>query len=299
MDAPNIPHFMPGGSGGISKMTQEEEDQQNFKVSDTIDKMDDELKDRFKALKAIQDLCRDFDEEENEEIRKLEILYENKYKEIYKQREELVNGKNAPDAGMIEAFNLRATEMKDADFDKISITPCDVKAIQNSPSGVSDFWIKAMLNHPIGQSITEKDRPILGYLTNIELDLHSGDLGKGYDIIFTFDANSYFEGTIIKKSLFMKDQGMLDKTTTPAIQWKENCNPTVKKQKKKKGGKKISVEVSTDSFFNMFKDIDPESEEEKKKKEEAEKKLEEEGDKEEFQDMDDEGIENRLADDLD
>lgn len=60
--------------------------------------MDDELKDRFKALKAIQDLCRTYDDEENEEIRKLEILYEGKYKEIYKQRETLVNGKEAPDA---------------------------------------------------------------------------------------------------------------------------------------------------------------------------------------------------------
>lgn len=35
--------------------------------------MDAELKDRFKALKAIQDQCRGFDDEENEEIRKLEL----------------------------------------------------------------------------------------------------------------------------------------------------------------------------------------------------------------------------------
>ena len=289
---------MPGGAGGISKMTQEEEDQQNFKVSETISKMDDELKDRFKALKAIQDLCRNYDDEENEEIRKLEILYEGKYKEIYKQRETLVNGKEAPDASVVAAFNERAIQMKDADFEKIELTPCDVKAIQNSPSGVSDFWIKSMLNHPMGQSITEKDRPILGYLQNIELDLHTDDLGKGYDLIFTFDANTYFEGTVIKKSLFMKDQGILDKTSTPSIQWKDNCNPALKKQKKKKGGKKVSVEVKCDSFFNFFNDIDPESDEEKKKKEDAEKEQEKEGE-EDFENMDDDGIENRLADDLD
>ena len=95
--------------------------------------------------------------------------------------------------------------MKDDDFEKIELTPCDVKAIQNSPMGVSDFWIKAMINHPIGQSISEKDRLILGYLVNIELDLHSDDKGKGYNLIFTFDSNSYFTGTSITKSLFMKD----------------------------------------------------------------------------------------------
>ena len=62
--------------------------------------------------------------------------------------------------------------MKDEDYDKLEIVPCDVKSIQNIPKGVSDFWLKAMLNHPIGDTITEKDRPILGYLQNIELELH-------------------------------------------------------------------------------------------------------------------------------
>jgi hypothetical protein len=54
--------------------------------------------------------------------------------------------------------------MKDDDYDKLEVTPCDVKSIQNSPNGVHDFWIRTMLNHPIGQMVTEKDRPILGYL---------------------------------------------------------------------------------------------------------------------------------------
>jgi hypothetical protein len=40
--------------------------------------------------------------------------------------------------------------MKDADYEAIEVVPCDVKSIQNSPLGVSDFWIKAMLNHPLG-----------------------------------------------------------------------------------------------------------------------------------------------------
>ena len=71
----------------------------------------------------------------------------------------------------------------------------DVKAIQNVPVGVCDFWSKAFLNHNIGAMISEKDRPILGYLTNIEMDLHTADLGEGYDLIFTFSPNSYFDGT--------------------------------------------------------------------------------------------------------
>jgi len=133
--------------------------------------------------------------------------------------------------------------MKDDDFAKIELTPCDVKSIQNSPLGVSDFWMKSMLNHPIGGSISEKDRPILGYLSNIELDLHDDAKGKGYDLIFTFMPNNYFDGTEIRKSLIMKDSGVLDKAVSTEIKWKDNCNPTIKKQKKKKKGKKVNVET--------------------------------------------------------
>ena len=51
--------------------------------------------------------------------------------------------------------------MKDDDYDKLEVEPCDVKAIQNTPKGVSNFWLNAMLKHPIGEMITEKDRRIL------------------------------------------------------------------------------------------------------------------------------------------
>jgi hypothetical protein len=114
------------------------------------------------------------------------------------------------------------------------------------------------LNHNIGALISEKDRPIIGYLINIELDLHSESLGEGYDLIFTFSPNSYFEGTVIRKQLFMKTKGVLDKTTSTPITWKASCNPTVMKKKKKRGGKKVNVEVKTDSFFNIFNTLDPE-----------------------------------------
>ena len=56
--------------------------------------MDNELKDRFKALKTIQDFVHEMDEDEQKEIRKLEIVFEEKYKEIYSMRERIINGKD-------------------------------------------------------------------------------------------------------------------------------------------------------------------------------------------------------------
>jgi len=55
----------------------------------------------------------------------------------------------------------------------------------------------------------------------------------------------------------MKNKGILDSTTSSKIEWKDACNPTIKKQKKKKKGKKVTVEVKCDSFFNFFNEIIP------------------------------------------
>lgn len=44
---------MPGGLGSIGKYSEDEEAKQELKVSKYINELDEELKDRFKALKAI------------------------------------------------------------------------------------------------------------------------------------------------------------------------------------------------------------------------------------------------------
>ena len=196
-------------------------------------------------------------------MRKEEIKFEDKYKEIYELRRKYISADTSLDAAagadLIKEFDERAKQMQDKDYEELQITPCDVKPIQNSPSGVSDFWLRAMLNHPIGSMISNKDRAILGSLQNIELELHDESKGQGYDLIFRFEENSYFEGTEIKKEFHMKHKGMADSTKSTQIKWKDNCDPTVMKKKKKKKGKKVNVTVKCRSFFNFFKDRDPNS----------------------------------------
>lgn len=81
--------------------------------------------------------------------------------------------------------------MQDADYEKVEVTPADIKGISTG-KGISDFWVKAMTNHSIGVTITEKNRPILGYLTDIKLDLHPQNMGNGCTLTFIFALNSYF-----------------------------------------------------------------------------------------------------------
>lgn len=245
----------------MQKLNEDAEAKADLKISKHISELDDELRDRFKALKVLQNTLHEMDEEEQKEVRKQEIIFEDKYKEIYELRRKFINADKslAADAGkdLIRDFDERAKQMKDEDYDKLEIVPCDVKPIQNSPAGVSDFWVRALLNHPLGSMISDKDRPILGYLQNIELELHDEEKGEGYDLIFRFEQNSYFEGTEIKKEIYMKHKGMVDRTVSTEIKWKDNCDPTIQKKKKKKKGKKVNVTVKCPSFFNFFKDKDP------------------------------------------
>lgn len=60
-------------------MAEDGENELRLKMSNYILGMDDELRDRFKALKAIQDEVQALDNEERHGIRKLEIEFEEKY----------------------------------------------------------------------------------------------------------------------------------------------------------------------------------------------------------------------------
>jgi poly(A) polymerase Pap1 len=61
---------------------------------------------------------------------------------------------------------------------------------------------------------------------------------------------------------------MPDEVKSTACVWKPSCDPTKKMKQKKKKGKKVKVEITCDSFFNFFRNIDPNDEKAIKKKEE-------------------------------
>ena len=53
----------------------------------------------------------------------------------------------------------------------------------------------------------------------------------------------------------MSRSNVIEKTTGTKISWKESMNPSIKKVKKKRKGKKITVDVKVDSFFSFFDEI--------------------------------------------
>ena len=84
---------------------EDDEIKLEYKMSKYIREMDDELKGRFQALKVMTSMLQEADKEEQKEIRKLEVEFESKYKDIYRMREELINGKSQLDKNLIEQFD--------------------------------------------------------------------------------------------------------------------------------------------------------------------------------------------------
>ena len=87
---------MFGKPGDKAKMA-DEETKIDHKISKTINDMDAELKDRFKAMLTIQNDIKKYDEEHSREYRKLEVQFEKKYKEVYAIRDQLISGEDVAD----------------------------------------------------------------------------------------------------------------------------------------------------------------------------------------------------------
>ena len=142
-------------------------DQKDFeyKMSKTISLMPEEVQDRFKAIKVLYDTERLIDDEEEALYRTLELKYDALYREVYEERKQVLAGTKLPAEDALAQFNNRAKELDDEDFKKLEVQSCDVKDIQNCPTGVPGFWLRSMLNHGgISRLIQEKDRPILMHL---------------------------------------------------------------------------------------------------------------------------------------
>jgi nucleosome assembly protein 1-like 1 len=131
-------------------------------MTKVIAEMPAEVQDRFKALLVIYQQMQEIDEEEEKEVRKLELQYEKKYTECYDKRAKLIKGEIQPEESYLTKFEELKTELVDEEFEKLEVPMCDVKEIQNTLKGVPGFWLRAMLDlNDIQSKVQEKDRTIL------------------------------------------------------------------------------------------------------------------------------------------
>jgi len=115
---------------------------------------------------------------------------------------------------------------------------------------IPKFWETALVNHPlISNYMNEDDRQILSHLSKVEVEEFE-DIKSGYKISFFFDANPFFENSVLTKEFHLCDPQC--KSTSVAIKWKEGKDPTVKAVAR--GRKRAGL---SDSFFLWFSMDDP------------------------------------------
>jgi len=97
-------------------------------------------------------------------------MFEKLYEDLYRKRAEVINLKE--DEAMplfyedlVAEFDqkVKIYEM-DEKFKKLEIDPFDVQDTlkSNTKAGVTNFWLRALLNHPnLSEKVSEKDRTIL------------------------------------------------------------------------------------------------------------------------------------------
>lgn len=158
-------------------------------------------------------------------------------------------------AGRVEAPDNETDEGKKAVEDS-------KKNGEEVPSGIPDFWLIAMRNHPaFEEMITDKDAEVLSYVEDIvteDLFDEDGD-EEGYKIEFVFKENPFFNNKKLSVTFYeVQENGFVQVRDIVGsdIQWKEGKNVTVKKMKKKpKPGSKKMPETKlepVDSFFRWF-----------------------------------------------
>lgn len=255
------------------KTTLDDPENKKFemKLNKVIGDMPEEVRDRFKALRVIQDENNQLDEEDEENQRQLDLKYDEQYKPTYDLRSKILTGalEEIPQ-DLIDEYDKRAEELNDEEYKNLDVEICDVKAMQNSPSGVPGFWLKVLLNaNHTKDLVFEKDRAILQSLIDMKYVLHKE--GYGFDLIFVFESNTYFKNTELKKSYHQLKQNIIEKCEGTEIQWNDGCDVTIKKVKKKQKNKKsganrtITKSVKQDSFFNFFKTISADDDEKEDK----------------------------------
>ena len=101
----------------FERMTEKEELSKELIMSNYINSMDPELKDRFKALKILMDEASKYDQNLQFETRKLELEFEKKYNQVYDMRTRFVNGEKGIEGldqkQLVREWDKKAELLKD------------------------------------------------------------------------------------------------------------------------------------------------------------------------------------------
>ncbi|RKP01755.1 hypothetical protein CXG81DRAFT_11609, partial [Caulochytrium protostelioides] len=238
---------------------------------------------RIRALKNLQDQARVIDSEFAREARELDKRFAVKYAPLYEQRAKIVSGEVEPteaecereDSSDEEAdYDLAPSDAEEeaprTDGTNADAKPKKAAKKEDTPEekavkGIPRFWLEVLRNCPATTDlITERDEPILAFLTDIRFHYHTED--HGFTLTFAFAENPYFTNKQLEKKYVLvsneSEKGgfaiVYDHAEGTEIHWNEGKNPgqtvQIKKQRHKQTAKVRTVKktAACPTFFSFF-----------------------------------------------
>ncbi|KAK0807861.1 histone chaperone [Friedmanniomyces endolithicus] len=238
---------------------------------------------RVAGLKGVQKEHSKLEAEFQEEVLQLEKRFFAKFTPLYEKRAKIVNGQAEPTEAEITAGEEDEEEDEDAEGDKAEADKKAESEGTTAAKGIPEFWLSAMKNSSLQETITDRDEDALKTLTDIRMEYLDR---PGFRLIFQFAENEFFSNKTLSKTYYYQEESgyggdfIYDHAEGDKIDWKSGKDLTVKVESKKQRNKNtkqtriVKKTIPTPSFFDFFNPAKPPGDDDEEVDEEIEAKLE-------------------------
>lgn len=191
---------------------------------------------RVAGLKGVQKEHSKLEAEFQEAVLQLEKQFFAKFTPLYEKRAKIVNGLSEPSAEEVEA----GEEDEEADEDEPADKPAEAEASSADLKGIPEFWLSAMKNSSLAETITDQDEEALKWITDIRMEYLDR---PGFRLIFEFAENEFFTNKTITKTYYYQEENgyggdfIYDHAEGDKIDWKAGKDMTVRVESKKQRNK--------------------------------------------------------------
>ena len=210
---------------------------------------------RVAGLKGVQKEHSKLEAEFQEEVLQLEKRFFAKFTPLYEKRAKIVNGEAEPSEQEVKAGE--ADEEKDEEKEEAAKPEEKEDASAAEMKGIPEFWLSAMKNSSLAETITDRDEEALKHLTDIRMEYLDR---PGFRLIFEFAENEFFSNKTISKTYYYQEENgyggdfIYDHAEGDKIEWKSGKDLTVKVESKKQRNKSEYpyAGAEADSHANVF-----------------------------------------------
>ena len=199
---------------------------------------------RVDGLKGVQKEHSKLEAQFQEEVLELEKKFFAKFTPLYEKRSKIINGLAEPTEEEIKTGEAEREDDESDDEEGEKPKPDEEEeAAAADVKGIPEFWLSAMKNSSLAETITERDEEVLKDLTDIRMEYLDR---PGFRLIFEFAENAFFTNKTLSKTYYYQEENgyggdfIYDHAEGEKIDWKEGQDLTVKVESKKQRNKSMS-----------------------------------------------------------